>query len=190
MPPDLKQTFDKLKHEVVRLHARWKIYRQLFGHSQKRVDLLNECASFCFFVMDNVLFADVQLGLSKLTDPAKKGGHETLSLEQLLLGVQKMKDYALASSLRQTLGKPRDTCKDVRRRRNKRLAHLDLDTAPHVATPLRGISRQLIEDALALVRQFMNEVEAHYCQAPTSYQHVLATGDREVLIALLKSGAR
>ncbi len=36
IPDPLKELFEKLKNEITSLHARWKIYRQLFAHSGER----------------------------------------------------------------------------------------------------------------------------------------------------------
>jgi hypothetical protein len=55
-----------LRHEVVWLHARWDCYSELLGHSDRRIALLNESASSFFFVIEEVLFDEVQVALSWL----------------------------------------------------------------------------------------------------------------------------
>lgn len=45
-PVRLANIFEKLKSEVIWLHGQWIIYRQLFGTSEERINLLNDSAPF------------------------------------------------------------------------------------------------------------------------------------------------
>lgn len=40
IPSNISEVFEKLKIEVTWLHVWWIIHRQLFAHSEKRIDLL------------------------------------------------------------------------------------------------------------------------------------------------------
>ena len=199
MPESIKDVFDELKNEILWLHAQWKIYRQLFAHSARRVDLLNRSARVFFIIVHATLLDEIQLSLGKLTDPARTGKHENLSLAQLQERVETLGDQALSSQLneilvelcgdRNNLDKP-GKCKAIRIRRNKRLAHFDLDTSLQLdAEPLPGISRQMIEDALSLIRKYMNTIGIRLSQTETAYERVTMSGDDgEALIAWLKDG--
>ena len=70
IPAPISEVYETLQTEIVWLHGRWICYRQLFSGSERRIDLLNECASAFFFIMQDVLLDEVQVSLSKLTDPA------------------------------------------------------------------------------------------------------------------------
>ncbi len=60
-------------------------------------------------------------------------------------------------------------CDTIRTRRNKRIAHFDLNTSIQLRTdPLPGVSRQMIEDVLAGLRKYMNTIEGYYCQSEYS----------------------
>src|SRR5579862_352192 len=83
MGPDLGPVFFALFKEVVWLHAKWQEYRALFGHSPERVDLLNRNAAFFFRVVEDSLWEDVLLHISRLTDPIRSGGNENLSVQCL-----------------------------------------------------------------------------------------------------------
>ncbi len=41
IPQALERTWEALHNEVVAVHARWIIFRQLFAQSQERLDILN-----------------------------------------------------------------------------------------------------------------------------------------------------
>jgi hypothetical protein len=192
IPNKINDVFDELKTEITWLHARWKLYRQLYAESPKRIDFLNECAGVFFYVVQETLLDEVQVMLSKLTDPAQTSGHENLSLDQLQSRVEKHGDPHLAQRLRALLDDLHRKCKTFRVRRNKKLAHLDLATALQGTTnPLPGVSRQMIEDALAVLRTYMNEIQIHYDDSEQGYEHfIMHAADAEALLGILKHGIR
>jgi hypothetical protein len=192
IPADVEEIFQELQTETTWLHARWIMYRQLFDHSPQRIDLLNECASTFFYTVQDVLIGDVQIALSKLTDPARSGVYENLSLEQLQERVEKLGQAGLQSTLRQILVELKQKCQPFRIWRNKRLAHLDLTTAMQsTLDPLPGVSPQMIEEALELVRRYLNAIQAHYGDGETGYEHFIMTAsDGEALVSMLKHGLR
>ena len=193
IPTGISDVFEKLRSEITWLHVRWIIYRQLFGTSERRVELLNECAATCFHIIQNVLQDEIQMSLNKLTDPAQTKGKQNLSLEQLLNRIKALNDNDenLINSLNDKLGKLRGTCKPFRIRRDKKLAHLDLEIAMEADfNSLPRISRQMIEDALGIVRKFMNEIEIHYSGTEMAYEHFAMTSGGDALAAVLKSGLR
>jgi hypothetical protein len=192
IPSDVDEVFQELKTEVTWLHARWITYRQLFAHSPKRIDLLNECASTFFYTIQDVLIGDVQIALSKLTDPARTGANKNLSLEQLQERIEKRGEPNLQATLRQILDQLKQKCVPFRTWRNKRLAHLDLTTAmKSTPNPLPGVSRQMVEEALELVRKYLNAIEINYDKSETGYEHFIMTAtDGEALISMLKYGLR
>jgi hypothetical protein len=198
-PESINGIFDELKNEIMWLHAEWKIYRQLFAHNDKRIDLLNETAKDFFLVIHTVLINEIQLTLAKLCDTARTGKHENLSLAQLQERIEGLGDQGLSSRLNEILtklcGDPKcpdkpGKCRAIRDRRHKRLAHFDLKTSIQPeADPLPGVSRQMIEDVLSLVREYMNTIGIHYSQTETNYQNPIMWGtDGDALVALLKDG--
>src|SRR3990172_6198282 len=103
MPPTVAEVYNALSTEVTWLHGRWICYRQLFAESERRIEMLNECASTFFFIIQDVLIDVVQVCLSKLTDPAQTGKHDNLSIEQLQSRLEQHGDAALAARNRITL---------------------------------------------------------------------------------------
>lgn len=191
IPSEINEVYEELKTEVTWIHGRWIVYRQLFAKSEKRIDLLNECASAFFYIIQDVLLGEVQVSLSKLTDPAKSGKFKNLSLEQLQERLCAHGDKGLANQTRSILDRLHSKCKPFRDWRNKQLAHLDLTTAmKSTQNPLPGISRQMIEEALELVREFMNKIESHYMDSEMGYDDFIMQSDGEALVAILRSGLR
>lgn len=191
VPAHFIAVYDELRSEITWLHGRWLTYRELFAESPKRIELLNEAAGTFFYIIQEVLLNEVQVCLSKLTDPAKSGKNNNLSLEQLQSQLHQHGDPTLTTKCRTLLDKIHCQCQVFRIRRDKTLAHLDLPTAmKQLPQPLPGVSRQMIEDALETVRHYMNAIEAHYNVNEWVYEHFILNHGSAALLATLRAGLR
>lgn len=190
-PKAVQDIFEPMKEEITWLHVRWIIYKQLFESSAQRIDLLNECASVFFWIIQGVLIDEVQLGLGKLTDPANTAGKDNLSFCQLQEVIE-VHDQNFADNIKTKLAELLSKVKEIRTHRDKRLAHLDLRTAmKDGAQSLPPVTIQTIEDALCSARDYMNAIEEHYCGRTTGYDNFLMSGnDGEALVSLLRYGLR
>jgi hypothetical protein len=190
MPDPLKKPFYELTLYVLELHVEWKIYCQVFGHSQKRMDLLKECAAATFTVFNNALWDAIILSLNKLADPDILGKYENLSLKTILKYFEESEEKTLSAQLRSVMDDLVKECEPLRLHRNKRIAHPDLETAMQRGANLDGISRLKIDKALGCVRAFMNAVEKHYGKDTRKYEAIKipATADGEALVTWLKDG--
>ncbi|NLG66066.1 MAG: hypothetical protein GX537_10730, partial [Actinobacteria bacterium] len=139
------------------LHAKWQQYRKLYGTSPERVDLLNDSAAFFFGIIDTVMWHDILLHITRLTDPPRTAGKANLTLTRLPDGITDQElSSAVATLVHDAVAKS-DFARDWR---NRRIGHSDLALAlqdPR-ATPLKNTSRQSIENALAALRRVMNKI--------------------------------
>jgi hypothetical protein len=191
VPSQFIAIYDELRSEITWLHGRWLTYRELFAESQRRIELLNEAAGTFFYIIQEVVMDEVQVCLSKLTDPASSRKHENLSLEQLQSQLKQYGDTDLAAKCCALLNVIHDKCHVFRVRRHKILAHLDLPTAmKQLPQPLPGVSRQMIEDALGSVREYMNMIEMHYNDSEWGYEHFILNHGSAALLATLRAGLR
>ena len=192
IPSDIDEVYEELKTEIIWLHGRWSVYTQLFTGPDKRIDLLDKCAGTFFYILQDLLAGELQVSLSKLTDPARSMGNDNLSLEQLQERVKAHAEPELAGRLRQLLDELRSKCQPFRKWRDKRRAHLDLPTSIRSnPNPLPDISQEMVEDALALVREYMNGIEVHYHDGEVAYDHIIMTAsDGDALVLMLKYGPR
>ena len=190
-PLPVKEVYDLLKTEVTWLHGRWICYRQLFAQSEARINMLDECASAFFFIIQDVLFDEVQICLCKLTDPANTGKIDNLSLEQLQLRLEVHGDSGLSVKNRILLDALQTQATPFRTWRNKQLAHLDLQTSmQNRANPLPGVSRKMIDDALSLIGEYLNAIEIFYNDNEYGYENFIMGSDGNQLISILKYGLR
>lgn len=191
MPPPIAEVFTSVKDLVVETHFRWLTYRELFANSPARVDLLNECASHFFAIIQDILLTDVQLNLCKATEPARSGKYENLSLEQLQERLDAHGEASLAQRCGQLLRQIQSLSHHIRDRRNKKLVHVDLAAALGTApTPLPGVTHKAIDDTLHAVRTYMNAIESHYDDRATGYEHSIINQGAAAMVARLQDSCR
>ncbi|KVR16155.1 hypothetical protein WK11_25645 [Burkholderia ubonensis] len=190
-PQPVQEIWASLHADVVWLHGRWIVYRQLYGTNKARVDLLNEAAANVASIIHDVLLHDVQLSISKIGDPPGSGDRKNLTLRRLQLELRSAGETEIADAMTPRLETFDAACEKVRHRRNKWIAHSDLTTLLKArATPLLGPSRQEIETALAALRHVMNCVELKYTDGETAYEHFVMNQTGEQLIDALAKGKR
>ncbi len=189
MGPDLGPVYHELWNEVTWLHAKWNQYRQLFGHSRQRVELLNKVASHFFRIVQDALWDDVILHLARLTDPLKSRGKANLSLRRL---PEVISDATLKKEVGSLIEVALSTSLFARDLRNRKLAHIDLALALKTGVePLPGVSRDKVEAALSAVRAVLNKLEAYYWESETAYEHFIAMGgEGDTLIYFMRTGLR
>lgn len=190
-PVEVQAIWAELSSDVVWLHGRWTIYRQLFGTSKERVDLLNETAGTFAWMLQDLLLHDVQLAISKIGDPPGRADNKNLTLKRLQMTLRDAGETEVADSMNDPLAAFDTACEKVRFRRNKWLAHSDLPTLLSArAAPLLGPSREEIETTLAALRQVMHAVERKYTDSRTAYEHFVMNEDGEHLILALLQAKR
>ena len=172
LPPSIQDFWRSLHSEVVWLHGRWILYKQLFGTSPERIDILNAAAPTFFNIQQTIMLNDVQLSISKFGDPARTGTRTNLTLS---VHIESFKV----------------SCDKIRHRRNKWIAHFDLNSMlQKQVVPLPGPSREEIERALEQLRAAMNSIATYYGLSQTLYEHFSMAADGEFLVSTLRKGIR
>lgn len=189
MSERLEKIFSECKSEVTRLHYRWTMYRQVYATNAHRVEILNRTAANFLAEVQALHIDGMLLDLSKLTDPARQGRFENISLE-LLINELEEGEHGSVEELRSKLTELREASEKFRSLRNKKIAHADLySNSTFSDKPLPGVSSDEIEQGLALVRDIMNSVESRMYQSLTFYDEVvtpLASDGRSLVIWLQK----
>ncbi len=173
---DLGPVYDALYNEVLWLHAKWLEYRKLY-ESPERVALLNATAPFFFAVAQDTLWHDVLLHITRLTDPAKTGRHQNLSLRRLA-------DMTPGKCDTAAVDEAYEQAAFARKYRDKHLAHSDLELSLHaVAEPLSQGNREAIEGILASFATVLNGVASAYGRHGTPFRDLASTpGDGRSLL--------
>ncbi len=174
MGSELGPVYHELSDEVAWLHAKWNQYRQLFGHSEKRVELLNSIGGHFFRIVQDALWENVILHIARLTDPIKSSGKDNLTLLRLS---EVISDVSLKGEVSALIDAALSISSFARDWRNRKLAHIDLALAlKEGAKPLPGVSRDNVENALSSIRSVMNKISVKYWQSETAYEYFIAAG--------------
>ena len=189
-PQLIKEVYEPLQQEVQGLHREWLMFRQVYGTSNGRIDLVTRVAGSFFAVVQRALYHQSLLSLFRLTDPVAYGKRLNLTLERLADVVQ-ADGAPIAGAMSSTLAQIRTLLKPHEDVRNKIIAHNDLLTTPTLydgTSKLTGPSRQTVEDCLGHIRRLMNTVSKHYEDTTVEYfsAEFPPLGDGETLIRRLR----
>ena len=138
--------YKRLWDDVAWLHLVWDVCGELFGE-QDRVDLLNGVARGFFRQVQGTFYDHIILQIARLTDKPATGKYKNLTLQTLL------RHCGSPQHLEDALSKVNLACAPLRRIRDKRLAHLDLDVATQVKQ-FPTATRDEVDAALQAIRDF------------------------------------
>jgi hypothetical protein len=150
-----------LWQEFIWLAMKWGEYEALYGGGSKRVDLLNEAAPAFFWMVEKVLWEDLLLHISRLTDRSETCGNSNLTLQNLPGLVV---DPAIKSNLEELVITALNKTKFSRDWRNRRLAHYDLDLRINngSARPLAPADTAQVREAMHAIREVLTGLDKHY----------------------------
>lgn len=187
MPSETRAVFEALQDEVIWLHAKFNIHRQLFGTSEERINLLNDFGPDLFQIIYDGLLHDVFLTLTRLTDPATTFKKHNLSLERLTKMIEASGHSELLPVLQKYQSRSDKQCEPFRQLRNQAIAHNDLGTAlTFDRDPFPFISREMIEEVLKDIREYMTAVDMYFDETETDYKDPHLRGDGDSLIYYLR----
>jgi hypothetical protein len=180
------EIYSALWQEVAWIYKKWTQYVTLFGTNPGRIELLNRAAPSLFRTVQDTLWEDVLLHLSRLTDAPRSVGRPNLSVHQLATAVANTPIAASVQSLADTAF---SACGFARDWRNRRLAHRDLGLALGKAVhPLAPASRIAVKAALTALTQLLNGVSEHYLDSTNMFDFGPEGGDALSMLYILRDG--
>src|SRR6266480_2975682 len=190
IPEKLRETYAHLAGNVMWTYGSLEELMSLFGTSEN-VHLLNETAPAFFVRHQGLLIDDIALSLSRMTDEkqsgSRKNSQENLTLARLL-DLPDAQCEQLRTELKKRWAKIRDTAKQLRTYRHKRLAHSDLAHHLSPSTKLGAdISIGSMKKLLDQISDFLSTFDCFFTGVETtSYSPPVSYGDADDLIAYLK----
>lgn len=178
-----------LWQEFILLAMKWGEYEALYGEGSRRVDLLNEAAPAFFWVVENVIWDDMLLHISRLTDNTAVSGKSNLTLQNLPGLVE---NPAIKAALEDLVKTALDKTKSFRDLRNRRLAHSDLDLRINNATarPLAPANKAEVREAVHAIREVLTGLEKHYLGTEALFVGSITRRGALDLIPILYFGIR
>jgi hypothetical protein len=177
---NLGKVYSALYNEVAWLHIKWNEYQELYGTSPERINLLNSTAPLFFKIVQDTLFEEVLLSLTRLTDPPKSQGKGNLTIKII-------PELLTEGSFRETLGllilKAEQDADFARDWRNRHLAHRDVKIAlGEEIKPLSLASRKKVGQAIKALADVLCAISQKYFNSKLVFD---ATQPYEGSISLL-----
>ncbi len=185
LPPEVKKDFEALRKQVDLVHAYWTMIKDLFGRSEEQLQLLNEAAGSFFFFVQRSFLDSMILGLSRLTDDPGSGDRENLVLQRLATAIGAAGNRDAVRRLRVPMKRIRVAVADLREYRDTVVAHSDRKTAWGECAPTE-IQTKSVEDALAAIRDFMNEIDAEFHDVTRMYDLITMEGGAPAIVTWLE----
>jgi hypothetical protein len=159
MGVDLGTAYHHLDQEVDNLAIHWCEFDTLFRDGSQ-IDLLNKIASTFFYIVQQLLYQDAMLHLSRLTDPAAQGSYENLTIRRLPALVT---DGTFKARLEATVSAAVGACQFARAWRDKRLAHGDFDVITGSArVSLPDVHRDKVARAIDAIGEVLRLLAKEY----------------------------
>ena len=180
LPVDIREIYMWLCQDVASLQNKWSFYMELFG-SQENTALLSDLAQSSFNIIEESLRGDLTMSICRLSDLPQSMGKDNLSLAILAQRCDKIDN--VVELLKDFL----HACEPVRRYRNRRVAHNDLNTSIKSRdNPLPGIGRGQIDGILLLASKILNIIYQHFVNEELFFRPFVI-GGANVLIYWLKA---
>jgi hypothetical protein len=183
--PALGPVFNGLHNDFYWLQAKWQEYVELFGKDPARVKILNDAAPNFFWFIQDTMWNDLLLHITRLTDKRMTASRTNLTLLALPPLIQ---DEAFRGVLDNLVEAAVEAARFARRIRNRRLAHHDLALALGKAKPLTAGSRDDVRAALTAFHAVLDSVQLQYFDSSLSPEVILAPGGATKLLRILRDG--
>lgn len=157
MGPELGALFHRVSNELIWLCWRWYEYVELVGKSPERLEILNASSPFFFRVVQETLWYETLLGISRLPGPTTTAGKENLSVRRLMPLISSSE---LRSEVADLIGDIDAVTAFAMEWRNKYIAHRDFGVAMgKPATSLPAATRAEVEAAIGALADLLNAGE-------------------------------
>ena len=184
----LGETYILLGANLVELNVKWGIYRAIYGTSEDRIKLVNRAAGLFFQTVQNSLWDDILVHISRLTDRSKVVGKDTLTIQRLESLIDCEETLPI---LKKKVNVALEKCQFARDWRNRRIAHADLEhKLTPKAKPLEGASRKKIYDALSSMSGVLNVMSVRYIGGTIMHNESVTLGDAEAILYVINDGLR
>jgi len=170
MGDELGELYNAIRSVAVSLQVKYQKYESLFG-SEKSVEALNKFAPGFFCYIQEILFDDLILHISKMFDDHGKGDRKVLCFNCLL---EKITEEELKKPLSQILAQCNEKRIFAKTRRNKYIAHNDYKLFLGKKEHDISINFEDVREMMDLAWSIIDRIESFYFNAYT-VRHVYPT---------------
>jgi hypothetical protein len=175
--------YDSIYNEFVWLSIKWEEYKELYGKKESRIGILNQAAPHFFYMIEQVLWENILLGLCKLTDPPKMRNKKNATSRAI---VNFIDNDVLKKNIELKINELMESTEFCRDWRNRNIAHKDLLLATDKnATPLQIANRKKLNIAFSIFQEIINLIEEYYFKSTTIFDMInIHTGSVSLLYVL------
>jgi hypothetical protein len=175
-PAHFAEDFQLLAAELNSAFMNADLFDCLFDDSNSGP--LNQASPWFFRTVQDLLFDDLVLTISRLTDAPTTLGRSNLTLARLVATIDRARFSETREGADATLRKIKEVAVKLRDHRNKRLAHKDLEASHASGAPaespaalfrnpgLPPVGMVHIREALVLAEQALSLVSQHHTRTP------------------------
>ena len=186
---DLGPVFHAVWNDHAALCVTWQEYREAFGTSPERVELLNSAAGFFFRIVQDTFWEHILLHLCRLTDPVKSVGRPPRPNLTLAVLPQLIDDLALRAEVTALADQAIAATAFARDWRNRHISHRDLALALNSgARPLASASRKQVSDALSAIHAVLNKISERLLESTAATDVIPPPTGAVTLLLLLRQG--
>lgn len=147
---------------------------------------MNQAAGLFFQIVQDSLWEDTLLHLSRITDKPETRGKPNLTIQHLRSLVTNKK---LGAELCELVEGAVTKAAFARDWRNRHIAHTDLTLAIREgAKPLMAASRRGVDEALKAIDAVLNRLETHFRNGTILLERIGDPGDAECLLYVVRAG--
>lgn len=176
----------RLKHDYFELRVYWRIYRQLFGSSEKKSRFLFNISGLTFSVLENSLYQTCLLKISRLLDPETSGRtRENLSFRRIYTYLAE--SGRGSETFSKILEEAENLSENIRAHRNTIFAHRDLPTSRQTEK-LYLPSRKEIDSVVERCGELIKHVEREYFDSHAILDPIVSFPDERNFLRILYYG--
>jgi hypothetical protein len=167
MGEDLGKLFWRLRNDVTWLSTYWQEYIQLFAAKEDYVALINGTAGGFFRMVQDLLWDQALLQVSRLTDMPGSGKNKRLTIRLL----PNMVDDAVKPAVEKCIAGIEVKAAFCRDHRHRRIAHTNLALAiSQGATPLEDGTVEAMTEVIDELERLLNVLAGHYLETHMSFK--------------------
>lgn len=188
MGESLGTVYHALWAETVDLHANWEEFVVLFGTSSERIALLNKAAGHFFGVVQNLMWRETLLHITRLTSAIKSAGRTNLTIQQLPPLIEDLEFRARVQALVNEAVNRAEFAKDWR---NRQIAHTDLALATDPsAKPLEFASRKMVNESIEAIEKVLSAMAERFLDTQMGFDVVSMAEGAVHLLQVIDDGLR
>lgn len=170
LPKSIDEIFGLLSYEILLLHEKRQIFRELYYSGDETIKLLNFAAPRFFVIQRNMFINDILITMRRLIDPeesrSKRELRKNLSLDYL---ISRIDDSETKAEIEKLVIEAKRKVAFAKTISDKRIAHNDLRTKQKLEK-LPDFNFTIIDEALLSIENVMTDISSCWNLPPMIYR--------------------